>query len=78
MTLVREDHQQKEAQTVTLTIGSFQKSRDNACKNLGKFFGMQTTHVSEPNGTWSLKKKIKFRYNCFANVVSDKKIPYWP
>ena len=31
---------------------------------------MQITHVSEPNGAQS-KKKVKFRKNGFANVVSD-------
>ena len=52
--------------------GSVQIRRDNACKNGGFFFVMQITHVSEPSGAYS-KKMFKFRQNCFANVVSDKK-----
>ena len=36
---------------------------DNSCKNGGKFFVMQITHVSEPNGAKSKKQKIKFRKN---------------
>ena len=38
---------------------------------------MQITHVSEPNGAQSKKKEIQFRKNGFANMVSDKKMPYW-
>ena len=37
------------------------------------FFVMQITHVSEPNGAYSKKLKVKFRQNGFANMVSDKK-----
>ena len=41
------------------------------------FFVMQFTHVSGPNAAWSKKQKLKFRQNCFVNVVSDlKKLPY--
>ena len=38
------------------------------------FSVMQFTHLSQHNGAWSKKQKFKFRQNCFANLVSIKKI----
>ena len=37
------------------------------------FVVMQYTHVFGHDGALSKKLQLKFRQNCFANVVSDKK-----
>ena len=59
--------------------GSFSIRMDNSCKNGGKFLFCKLhmfLNLMEPRVK---NKKIKFRKNGFANMVSDKKkLPYWP